>query len=491
MERVVPLLAGVVVASMFVFGCGEDEANADSDLPDTSREEYDVTDMQDAGRTNDRGTMNSQDSSEPDTSSRAGSDAGDSSDDTSSTDPSNGAFVRHTVDKKAYGPAFAAVADLGDDGSLDLVVSQFGDVGVGVPDGRLAIYRQGADLDTWNRSYVFKESENIKFPNHPTVADLDDDGDLDIVLPYGFFACALFGRPCGGLAWFEQTSGGWNRHDLVESGSSREFYHRAVLVDVDHDGTDDLVTVAEHFNGVSGGATAQWFRGNDSDDRFASKPMEIGEGMGSFVRVLDVDKDSDLDLISAEFFTDSSFAWFERKADPSSADPAGVWKRHVIDDKVGSAIQLSMIPDLYGKGERYAVGANHTNVHEGEPKSAVYAYKVPGNPAKDAWTRTKLSTGVEAAPNQGFAQNLAPGIFGHGDVDRDGDIDLMVSGDGDPDVYWLEQEGGSFKTKVLQKDLTQAGCMNVRDLDGDNNTDVVVSGYDDNVIYIFAWTPGK
>jgi hypothetical protein len=52
----------------------------------------------------------------------------------------------------------------------------------------------------------------------------------------------------------------------------------------------------------------------------------------------------------------------------------------------------------------------------------------------------------------------APGIFGTGDVDGAGDIDVALAGDGDERVFWLEQKGpGQFATHVLEARLGQAG----------------------------------
>ncbi|MDD2717864.1 MAG: VCBS repeat-containing protein [Candidatus Wallbacteria bacterium] len=55
-----------------------------------------------------------------------------------------------------------------------------------------------------------------------------------------------------------------------------------------------------------------------------------------------------------------------------------------------------------------------------------------------------------------------------------------VDGDGDPNIYLLEQTGlGKFSTKVLLTDMPQGGVA-AADLDGDGRDEIVVSSYEKN-----------
>ena len=59
-------------------------------------------------------------------------------------------FVRQVIDADANGPAFADVADLNNDGKLDLIVSKFGALeGSTIQPGTISIYLQGDDLNSW------------------------------------------------------------------------------------------------------------------------------------------------------------------------------------------------------------------------------------------------------------------------------------------------------------------------------------------------------
>ena len=400
-------------------------------------------------------------------------------------------FTRHVVDTDVAGAAFVEVADVDGDQQLDLVVSSFGTLaGPVIPPGEVRVYNRNGGLDDWSYSSVVAEADNIAFPNMTTVVDVDGDLDMDVIVPSGFLACALFGPGCGRLAWYEQTPGGWVPHEIIAGGSDL-FYHRGVVADFDGDNIADLITVGEELppplTGRPSRAEVQWFKGTGAG--FESREFVVGAGMGSFPRVHDVDGDDDLDIISAEYFhPDGSFAWFERTADPSPGAPAGEFTRRVIDDTVGPAVMLTLVEDLYGDGVLRAVGSNHTNTQATEPdpwESAVFVYDLPANPTQ-TWPRTQISEGIVSGPGSVFAPQAAPGIFGVGDIDGDGDKDIALSGDGDPRVFWLEQtDAGSFTTHVLEDPLGQAGGMGVVNLDGDGKNEIVVTGYEDNVLYIY------
>ncbi len=390
------------------------------------------------------------------------------------------------------GPAFVSVGDINKDNKPDIVVSAFGKIGMtGVPDGQVIAYLQGATLNDWTAVPVITEKDGYKFPNATSLEDVDGDGDLDIFLPAGFMACTSvpLGRACGGLAWVENQNPKFIVHRIVDKGSDL-FYHHVEYVDFDGDTVKDIVTTGEESKKapitgqVTQQAVVQWFKGKlaqNLDDLFDAKEVKkIGDGLGSFPRVHDVDGDGDLDIVSAEFFVkDGSFAWMERKQD-------GTFTRHVINDNSGPSIMLSLVPNLYGDNVLKAIGANHTNTAKTDPdawESALFVFDIPADP-KTPWTKTKITTDLKSDSKAGMG---APGIFDTGDIDGDKDMDILVAGDGDPRVLWLEQtEKGKFVTHVLEEKLKQAGGIRVVDLNGDGKNELVVTGYEDNVVRLYT-----
>lgn len=401
--------------------------------------------------------------------------------------PGPDGFTRFAVDREANGPAFSAVADLNNDGRPDIVTGQFGHrEGTEIPPGRVVAYLQGEDLNSWETIDIMPPNEALAWPNDPTLEDVDGDGDIDVVVPGGFFVCSFFGDPCGSLFWYENdgTGGGWTPHEIVPAGSEL-FYHRAELADFDGDGLLDLITSGEFFIPPAGEATTVWFKGTEDADRFEKTARIIGEGGGSLPRVLDLDGDGDLDVATAEFFVEGESAvWFERVAEPSAENVDGVFVRHVIDTDPGPSIQLSFFEQ---GGTRYALLSNHTSIHRDEGDSGVFLYEVPEQPqAMMKWEGQMISEGIVSRPDEGLARNAAPGIFDIGDIDGDGDVDVLVSGDGDESVYWLEQKSiGEWTTHVLQTGFGQAGSTIITDLNGDGTNELIMSSYEQDAILVF------
>ena len=400
-------------------------------------------------------------------------------------------FKRQAFTDGICGPAFVRVEALKNEGPIELVVSNFHkQVGFTVPDGSLRAFTLADDLSGWTQRSIFEPVDAIKWPNASRVADLNQDGLKDVIVGTGFLTCQLvpWTAPCGGLVWFEQQADGWKRHDVVTPGLDL-FIHEGLPVDVDQDGDLDLISVLESMNtpfGTDYAAKAVWYEAV-APGQFAAEPHFIGEGMGSLVETHDVDQDGDLDLVSGEYFAGlgASYAWMEQVSAPTTETPAGIWKRHLIDESSGPSIQFTLIDDLYGDGVLRGVGSNHTNtvsVPDDEP-SEIAVYTPTADP-KAPWSKRVISEGIVSRPGTGTA---APGIFGYGDADNDGDLDLIVSGDGDPRIFLFEQTSpGEFTQHTLEESLGQAGGMLIKDLNGDGLNELLVTGYEDNVLFVYS-----
>ncbi|WP_167000810.1 FG-GAP-like repeat-containing protein [Mumia sp. ZJ430] len=463
-------------------------------------------------------------------------------------------FIRTVIAEDAVGPAFTSVGDLIGDSRPEVVSTSYGKLtmqgSAALPEpGSVTLYendgrKRGGGVDTWATRSVIEPSDGIIFPSEPTLADVDRDGDLDIIQPAGYFWDSGMGFNRGSVTWWENRDTprsvrevlalakcplnsrtlaqlkeclaglrDWDRHDIVTD--SPFAYHDLEFVDFDGDGRKDIVTVGEQgFNPSSTTddiVELQFFKG---DGKGGFDPaVALADRGGSSPIVTDVDGDGDLDVASAQYFGvspvvagpptgEASFVWFERVGSATDGVTDSDFVMHEISRGQGPSFSIHRAENLFGDGVDRWVGVNHTNTTTGNPGPPVFLRAkpdvfllTPGADPRTPWTVAPLASSVD--PGAEFTANArpgqaAPGKTGFGDVDGDGDTDLAVSGDGAFRLYWIEQTApGVFAQHVLPESegWGQAGGAKIADLDRDGNSDLVFSSFENNKIGIWSHTP--
>ncbi|WP_244929906.1 VCBS repeat-containing protein [Nocardioides sp. W7] len=444
-------------------------------------------------------------------------------------------FTRTNVDTAIQGASFTVVGEVFA-GERNLVTSGFGALGQqGLPvgGGSLQVYRPRANPADWRKVSVFDASADIIFPNQPTVSDVDGDGDADLIVPAGNFFDSFAGNSRGSLTWWENTGATtpFVRHNILVSQSWS--FHGVQHVDLDGDGIRDLLTVGEQGRNpgvqTDDDVQTQFLKGR-ADHTFA-EPVALGDVGGSLPVVYDVDADGNLDIVSSQYFDTGStaedvgratFLWLERGDDGEAGLSAGDFTAHTIATLgptaagrgAGMGFQIRPVPGFRGPGTLSWIGTNHTNrcTQAYLPSEQVLEFVPPADPTEQ-WALTTLSNPTTSTPGcpeaykngtlplfpgeditsrPGYGQG-APGVFGYGDIDGDGDVDLAVSGDGDRRLFWIEQlPGGATRMHTLTdpgEEFGQAGGAVVSDLDGDQVPELVFSSFDRNTLAIWRRTP--
>jgi hypothetical protein len=268
------------------------------------------------------------------------------------------------------------------------------------------------------------------------VADLDRDGDVDVV-----------GAAIGGnsVAWWENVSGDgsvWVRHPIDDS------FPGAITVRVaDLDGDADLDVAGGAWNGNE----VAWWRNDGDASSWTGFTIATGADGTHWVDLADLDDDGDVDIVAAIAGLDTVSWWRNGGGDPVT------WERWTIDSSFDGA--RSAVPfDLDRDGRIDVVGA----ALDGNEVS--WWKNLGGEPS--TWTKQVVSAGFS------MAHHVVPA-----DLDRDGDHDLVGAGyqltrlglwrnqGGDPPTWDREVAGGIAGPLVLD----------VRDLDGDGRVDVVAT----------------
>ena len=455
--------------------------------------------------------------------------------DTTATDPT---FTRIDIDTAIDGASFTTVGQVFV-GGWDIVTSGYGSLdslGRPLTGGTLQVYRPGATLEDWTKVPVFGPEAELYFPNATTISDMDGDGDGDIIVPAGHFfgtdPTAPEQRNTGAIVWFENQgpTRAFVRHDVITNQPGS--YHGVQHVDLDGDGIRDIVSVSEEAreagSQVDDTIETQFFKGNP-DGTFRA-PVALADVGGSQPVVADVDGDGDLDIASSRYFDPlrgagegypaPTFLWLENGDRDGTLTSTDFTVRTIATlGDVGMGFQIRPVPDFRKRGKVSWIGTNHVNRCTFSILLPDFAWPeqviefIPGADITQPWKRRSLSdpdTPVEPCPadygtnrdsypvfsdaitsRYGPGQG-APGVFGYGDIDSDGDIDLAVSGEGDRRLWWIESMAdGDTTLHQLTADgeyFGQAGGAAVVDLDGDGVNELVFSSFDTDTLAFWTRT---
>ena len=339
-------------------------------------------------------------------------------------------------------PGDAVPADLDGDGDLDLVVCASAQIGNPNLSSRILWFENLGGSFGFPRFVV---SEHLG-PHHVAAGDLDGDGDVDLAAGTG---------TTGLLAWYENTGGGrgFTRHEFA--GTSRD--PEAIrIADLDGDGDGDLLVAAGTYDLVA------WHENLDGAGTFGPEQAIVaGIAYPTTVDAADLDGDGDLDVLTASQW-DHEILWYE------NVDGQGAFGPGKFVATFARKPRSVIAADLDGDGDLDVCAAH------GYQSS--WCKNLDGQGTFGNVLLVDSVSGSDAME------------IGAEDLDGDGDRDLVVAWRGGDAVVWHENTngvGGFGARQVITTAIDAPFGVTTADLDGDGDLEVVsvASGSDEVAWY--------
>ncbi len=279
-----------------------------------------------------------------------------------------------------------------------------------------------------------------------STSDIDGDGDIDI----------LGGASVDGVAWWRNDGGNpvvWTKRII-----DNQFQSCLSVITADVDGDMDVDVCAASFNGNT---VALWLNGGGESITWQKQIVDSTFSQAHEVYACDFDMDGDVDLFGAAA-EDDEIAWWRN----DGGNPIQ-WVKHTIDASFNGARSMS-VADFDQDGDNDVVGAALLS------NEVTWWRNEGGDPIM--WTEIILSNH--------FLGSHRVQTF---DMDYDGDADILAAAYGDQEIAWWRNEGGDpvqWTKIVVDSDFRSAVIAVAGDMDNDGDTDVVGTGQDASTV---AW----
>lgn len=399
-------------------------------------------------------------------------------------------FTQQILNKGAIYSNVTLLQDYDGDGDMDVIFTSIGN-SLGIPVGL----------------YWFENEPNKQFPRHTIVnqnitrirdldmADFDQDGDIDYLVCMQATANI---ETDGELAWFQRQADGTYIKWTIDTGAD---FNMADIADFNNDGKPDIV------------ATGFWNTSfstyiNDGNLFFTENIQPFSIGQSEQVSAGDMDNDGDIDIAIASNNSSpalgSHIIWNQGSNVFIIGPALGCYfssdcgdydgKLAISDlnnDGINDIVALGAFGDLYwlsgaNNFQKAIIPGNFNSFGQGD----IQISDLDGNGLKDIVLSDPSSGNIfilHQVSNLSFsakslelnldANSNGIGQMEIGDLDGDGDTDIIVpeNGNVDGDISWFENINSVFFRHYINNQATAIRIPKFADIDNDGDEDILVT----------------
>ncbi|MFH1219030.1 MAG: FG-GAP-like repeat-containing protein [Candidatus Eisenbacteria bacterium] len=346
------------------------------------------------------------------------------------------------------------VADLDGDGDLDLISGSYASAAFEL----VAWENDGTPFwNHWPRHYIGGTTHDVCSIG---ITDLDHDNDLDIVTGCGTDVSSSY--PI--IAWERTGPWSWTPHEV---GTLTCKVVAIRVADLDGDSFFDIVSLGCEYSGETRNVVVWQNDGTPFSGAWTSNTVFSGYALGPGLAVGDLDNDGDDDVACGgnEYYIYA----LQNDGTPFS----GAWQSNYVGSACGGMVGYVEMAFLDGDAYRDIVTTcGYT------PSYTQSIFRNDGTPFSGSWPSNVI--GSVSAPTGGV-----------GDFDLDGDTDIMT-GCNKGDLFIWENDGTPFSGSWGSY-LVGSACPNIisaqaADVDGDGDKDIVAAnGYAAGCHRISLW----